>query len=47
MPVGVRLGEVSPLPKGAVKLHLVLDHDGYLPCYGVITEGNVHDVKAG
>ena len=31
--------------KGAVKLHLVLDHDGYLPCYGVITEGNVHDVK--
>jgi hypothetical protein len=31
--------------KGAVKLHLVLDHDGYLPCYGVITEGSVHDVK--
>lgn len=32
--------------KGAVKLHLVLDHDGYLPCYGLITEGSVHDVKA-
>jgi Transposase DDE domain/Domain of unknown function (DUF4372) len=31
--------------KGAVKLHLVLDHDGYLPCYAVITEGSVHDVK--
>ena len=31
--------------KGAVKLHLVLDHDGYLPCYAVITEGAVHDVK--
>jgi len=31
--------------KGAVKLHLVLDHDGYLPCYGVITDGSVHDVK--
>jgi hypothetical protein len=31
--------------KGAVKLHLVLDHDGYLPCYGIITEGSVHDVK--
>jgi IS4 transposase len=31
--------------KGAVKLHLVLDHDGYLPCFGVITEGGVHDVK--
>jgi len=31
--------------KGAVKLHLVLDHDGYLPCFGIITEGKVHDVK--
>lgn len=31
--------------KGAVKLHLVLDHDGYLPCFGVITDGGVHDVK--
>jgi hypothetical protein len=31
--------------KGAVKLHLVLDHEGYLPCYGVITDGSVHDVK--
>ncbi len=25
--------------KGAVKLHLLLDHDGFLPCYAVITEG--------
>jgi hypothetical protein len=32
--------------KGAVKLHLVLDHDGYLPCFAVVTEGSVHDVKA-
>lgn len=32
--------------KGAVKLHLVLDHDGYLPCFGIITEGKVHEVKA-
>jgi Domain of unknown function (DUF4372)/Transposase DDE domain len=31
--------------KGAIKLHLVLDHDGYLPCFGLITEGKVHDVK--
>ncbi len=31
--------------KGAVKLHLVLDHDGYLPCFGLITDGSVHDVK--
>lgn len=30
--------------KGAVKLHLVLDHDGYLPCFGVITDGKSADV---
>jgi hypothetical protein len=30
--------------KGAVKLHLVLDHDGYLPCFGLITDGKVQDV---
>jgi len=29
--------------KGAVKLHLVLDHDGYLPSMLVITNGKVHD----
>ena len=32
--------------KGAVKLHLVLDHDLYLPCFGIVTDGRVHDVKA-
>jgi hypothetical protein len=31
--------------KGAVKLHMVLDHDGYLPCFGVVTDGTVQDVK--
>jgi DDE family transposase/uncharacterized protein DUF4372 len=31
--------------KGAVKLHLVLDHDGYLPSFGVVTDGSVADVK--
>jgi hypothetical protein len=31
--------------KGAIKLHLLLDHDGYLPTFAVITEGNVHDVR--
>lgn len=31
--------------KGAVKLHLLLDHDGYLPCFAVITEGRVHEVR--
>lgn len=32
-------------PKGAVKLHLLLDHDGYLPCYAVITTGKVHEIR--
>src|SRR6266849_5176469 len=31
--------------KGAVKLHLLLDHDGYLPSVVVITEGKRHDVR--
>jgi hypothetical protein len=31
--------------KGAVKLHLLLDHDGYLPIFAQITEGSVADVK--
>ena len=31
--------------KGAVKLHLVLDHDGYLPCFGLVTDGKVADVQ--
>jgi hypothetical protein len=31
--------------KGAIKLHLLLDHDGYLPSFAVVTEGNVSDVK--
>jgi hypothetical protein len=32
--------------KGAVKLHLLLDHDGYLPSFAVIfTEGKTHEVR--
>ena len=31
--------------KGAIKLHLLLDHEGYLPTFGLITDGKVHDVK--
>ena len=30
--------------KGAVKLHLLLDHDGYLPDFAVITDGKTSDV---
>jgi hypothetical protein len=32
--------------KGAVKLHLVLDHDGYLPQYAVISDGKEADINA-
>jgi hypothetical protein len=31
--------------KGAIKIHLLLDHDGYLPCFAVVSKGRVHDVK--
>ncbi|MGB7839283.1 MAG: IS4 family transposase [Terrimicrobiaceae bacterium] len=31
--------------KGAIKLHLLLDHDGCLPCYGVITEGKTQEIR--
>jgi hypothetical protein len=30
--------------KGAIKLHLLLDHDGYLPSFCVVTSGKVADV---
>ena len=33
--------------KGALNVHLVLDHDDYLPCYAVITEGKVADITEG
>jgi transposase len=31
--------------KGAVKLHLLLDHQGYLPAFAVITEGKKHEIQ--
>jgi Transposase DDE domain/Domain of unknown function (DUF4372) len=31
--------------KGAVKLHLLLDHDGYLPVFATVTEGDTHEIK--
>ena len=31
--------------KGAVKIHLLLDHDGHLPTFAHITEGNVPDLN--
>jgi IS4 transposase len=31
--------------KGAIKLHLLLDHDGYLPSFAVVTEGKKSEIK--
>jgi len=31
--------------KGAIKLHLQLDHQGCLPCWALITDGKTHDVR--
>jgi hypothetical protein len=30
--------------KGAVKIHLMLDHEGYLPKFAVLTTGKKHDI---
>lgn len=32
--------------KGAVKLHLLLDHDGCLPSFAVVTDGKTSDIEA-
>jgi hypothetical protein len=32
--------------KGAVKLHLMLDHQGCLPCWSLVTEGKTHEIQA-
>jgi hypothetical protein len=37
----VQLGRQT---KGAVKLHLLLDHDGYLPVYARLSERRVHEI---
>ena len=31
--------------KGAIKLHLLLDHAGYLPSFAVVTTGKTHDLR--
>lgn len=31
--------------KGAVKLHVLLDHDGYFPVFARITDGRTHEMK--
>ena len=33
--------------KGAVKVHLLLDNEGYLPCFACISDGKKHDVTVG
>jgi hypothetical protein len=31
--------------QGAVKLHWLLDHDGHLPCFAVVTAGKQHEIQ--
>ena len=45
MPLRIRLGALQRA-KGAVKLHMVLDHNGYLPSYAVLTEAKTADITA-
>ncbi len=33
--------------KGGIKVHTVLNHEGYLPCFAVITDGKASDVAVG
>ena len=28
-----------------MKLHLLLDHDGYLPSFAVLTDGKTHEIR--
>jgi len=35
------------LGKSAMKLHLSLDHDGYIPHFAAITEGKISDIEVG
>ena len=38
------MGSVLPYQR-AIKLHLLLDHDGYLPSFACVTEGKVHEIR--
>jgi hypothetical protein len=31
--------------KGAAKIHLLLDHDGYLPAFACISDGKTHEIQ--
>jgi hypothetical protein len=31
--------------KGAVKLHMLLDHQGYLPCWAYLSDGKCGDIN--
>jgi Domain of unknown function (DUF4372)/Transposase DDE domain len=38
-------GQSTARPREAIKLHMLLDHDGYLPIYAYVTEGNVPEIE--
>jgi hypothetical protein len=37
---------ISRQKKGTIKLHVLIDYDGCLPCYVNMTDGKVADVRA-
>lgn len=41
------LGLISAPPRGAIKLHVGLNHAGYLPEFVTVTDGKTHDVTVG
>ena len=53
MSQGVSLGQIpchasagSATARGAVKLHVGLEHEGLLPAFVAITDGKTHDLTA-
>ena len=53
MSQGISLGQIpchasagSATTRGAVKLHVGLDHEGLLPAFVAITDGKTHDITA-
>ncbi len=47
MPVGVSRWADFRSTKGAIKLHVGLNHDGYLPEFVTVTDGKTSDIEVG
>ena len=40
-----RLGNLQTDQGSSIRAHLLLDHDGYLPVFAHVTEGNIHELN--